>query len=476
VYIALLVFEVERVGFRLALVAMASGLAYTLLQHWRTRRTREARATIADDAWPRVTIQLPLRNERQVAERVIRAASAIDYPRDRLAIQVLDDSEDETVALVDEAVATARRSGIDISAVRRSDRRGFKAGHLSFGMARSEAEYFAVFDADFIPPPEFLRRTIPILVADARIGFVQTRWAFLNRNDSLLTRAQAMVLDGLMLVEQPTKSARRGPFQFNGTAGVWRRACIDGAGGWRFDSVVEDLDLSFRAFMTGWRFVHLVDLAVPAELPVSMRAFRVQQRRWTRGNAQVLRALSVRILRSDIRRWHRGSMLMHLGGRLIYVLLAILTLSMPLTTFGWIHPLVNYSLLGDALMLLLVSSVLALYQMRAERDAAQSPLHAVLMVPVVLGLHIGMSFCCATAFVSGLLSTDATFVRTPKTGGGGARYRSPFDVACLVELLVGTAYVLLTVDAAMHHYFAISLFFAFFCVSYLWVGIASLKR
>jgi cellulose synthase/poly-beta-1,6-N-acetylglucosamine synthase-like glycosyltransferase len=454
---------------------MSCGLIHTLYVHLRSRRAYEMNATIARNAWPRVTIQLPLRNERQVAERIIRAAAAIDYPRDRLEIQVLDDSEDETSDIVDRAIEAARQNDIDIFALRRSDRVGFKAGHLALGMASAKGEHIAIFDADFIPPPDFLRRTIPILVADPRVGFVQSRWDFLNRTESLLTRTQAMMLDGLMLVEQPTKSARRWPFQFNGTAGVWQRTCIDDAGGWLSKSIVEDLDLSFRALIAGWRFVHLSDLAVFAELPVSLRSFRLQQRRWTRGNAQVLRKLGLPILRSNLRRWHQASMLVHLAGRVIYVLLALLTLSMPLTTFEWIHPLVNYSLVGDAYLLFFVVSALSLYYLCAERDASRTTAQAIVTVPLMLALNIGMSFCCATSFVSGLLSPRAIFVRTPKTGGGARLYRSSFDAMCLLEIAIGLAYVVFTALALAHHYFAISLFFGFFSASYLWVGTASVK-
>ena len=473
--------EAERLLFRLALVQMVLGILYAMFCFLRFRRDGEKVPTILENDWPHVTVQLPIRNEFYVADRVIRAAAALDYPNDRIEIQVLDDSDDETVALVDSTVEELRESGVQIRTIRRSLRTGFKAGHLALGLESARGEFLASFDADFIPPSDFLRRTIPIFRSDETVGMVQGRWEFLNQSSSFLTWVQATILNGLMLIDQPIKSRRRNPFQFNGTAGVWRKTCIEDAGGWRGDSMVEDLDLSYRAFMKHWRFVDLPDLAVPTELPDTMMAYRAQQRRWTRGNAQMLRALGPKVLMSDLKIGHRAGMMMHLGGRLIYLLLAVLTVTMPLITFGWIHPLVNYPLAQDGALLAAVMAALLLFYVPAQLMVKESFVRAVCSVPMVVSVNIGLSLCCATAFLSGLFSRRSVFVRTPKVGahGGGStgpRYHAPFDPLCLVETIVGTAYVFFTRLAVMRgrEYFVLSLFFAFFAFSFLWVGLTSL--
>jgi len=478
--IGLVAFELERLAFRLVLVVMIVGLTRTLVTWLRLKPVKRG-AGLADEAWPKVTVQIPLRNEFYVADRVIRAVSRFDYPKDRLEVQVLDDSDDDTKIIVDATVDDVRaETGLQITVVRRPVPKGYKAGHLALGLESAKGEFVAIFDADFVPPRDFLTIAIPILVADDKIGLVQGRWEFLNGTASLLTRIQALVLYGLMLIEQPAKSRSGKPFQFNGTAGVWRRACIDDAGGWSGASVVEDLDLSYRAIMKGWRFIHLPDLAVPTELPETMMAYRAQQRRWTRGNAQMLRALGLKVLLDgNLSITQRISMLMHLGGRVLYVLLACLTVSMPLTTFEVIKPIVNYSVLQDGAVLAFVVIAFLAFYVPARQAAGGSRWGAALTVGPMLAFHIGMSFCCTTAFLSGLYGREAVFVRTPKSGGTeaklrGPRYRPPLDIVCVLELVIGVAYVGFTVLAASKGYLATAAFFALITVSYLWVGATSL--
>src|SRR5262245_43215436 len=226
--------------------------------------------------WPVVTVQLPIFNEVYVAERLIDAVAGLDYPADRLEIQVLDDSTDETAAIVAGLVGRWQRRGVDIRHLHRTDRRGYKAGALAAGMDVARGSVFAIFDADFIPPADFLRRAVPALIADPRLAFVQARWGHTNRDDSLLTSLQALSIDGHFAIEQRARAAAGHWFNFNGTAGIWRRDALADAGGWRDDTLTEDLDVSYRAWLRGWRAAYLGELVAPAELPVSINAYRRQ--------------------------------------------------------------------------------------------------------------------------------------------------------------------------------------------------------
>ena len=249
--------------------------------------------------WPVVTVQLPLYNEMYVAQRLIEAVCRLDYPRDRLEIQVLDDSADETTGIVARVVEEQRRLGIDIHHLHRTDRRGFKAGALAAGLERARGNLIAIFDADFVPQPEFLREAVPHF-SDPGLGMVQGSWAHINRGYSLLTRAQAILLDGHFLIEHTARNRGGCFFNFNGTAGIWRREAILLPGGWQHDTLTEDLDLSYRAQLAGWKFLYLPDLAVPSELPVDINGFKGQQYRWTKGSVQTGRKLLGRILRAPL--------------------------------------------------------------------------------------------------------------------------------------------------------------------------------
>ena len=250
---------------------------------------------------PRVTIQLPVYNEMYVVERLIDAVARIDYPRDRLEIQVLDDSTDETQGIARAKVERLKRHGHDIVYLHRNNRQGFKAGALQEGLKIARGELVAVFDADFVPSPDFLRKSVNYFT-DERIGMVQVRWEHLNRDYSHLTQAQAIFLDGHFVIEHTARNRSGRFFNFNGTAGVWRRATIEDAGCWQHDTLTEDLDLSYRAQLKGWQFVYLPEVVSPAEVPVEMNAFKSQQHRWAKGSIQTARKLLPRILRSDLPR------------------------------------------------------------------------------------------------------------------------------------------------------------------------------
>jgi cellulose synthase/poly-beta-1,6-N-acetylglucosamine synthase-like glycosyltransferase len=470
--------EAPRGALRLAALSLVLGVVFTLVTYALARRRRRHDPAPEPRSWPFVTVQLPIRNEFYVADRVIAAAAALAYPRDRFEVQVLDDSDDETIEVVDAAVAVARAAGVDIRVLRRGSRAGYKAGHLALGLESARGEFVAMFDADFVPPPDFLARTVPLFAADPKLGMAQARWTFLNRDASLLTRAQAMILDALLVIEQPSKSARAWPFQFNGTAGVWRRASIDDAGGWSGDSVAEDLDLSYRAYLRGWRFVHLADLEVPTELPVTVAAFRAQQERWTRGNAQVLRKLGLRILASDMPLGHRLGMLLHLGGRAVYALVAILALTLPWTSSGVLVPLVAYPpALDVALFAAAVVSVGALHA-AAQRAIGRSALRAVVALPTVFALSFGISLLCGIAYVHGLCVRRGEFVRTPKRGDrgemNGPRYGTEPPPLALVELVVAALSIAASPVAAARGELADAALLAAFGGSFAWVAAASL--
>ncbi len=286
--------------------------------------------------WPRVTVQLPLYNERFVAQRSIRSACALDYPRELLQIQVLDDSSDDTVGIVDEAVEEAKRSGHVVEIVRRSDRVGFKAGALAAAMPTVTGEFVAIFDADFVPAPDFLERMVVRhgAFADPKIGFLQGRWGHFNRDESLLTRAQGAMHDGHFLIEQVARSSTGLWFNFNGSGGVWRRACIEDAGGWQTDTLTEDLDLSYRAWSRGWRGAYTPWVVAPGELPVTLSAFRRQQFRWARGSIQTAKKLATTIAGAPDRQVRKLAALAHVSAYMLHPLMWGFMVTWPLVIFA----------------------------------------------------------------------------------------------------------------------------------------------
>ncbi len=381
---------------------------------------------------PRVTVQLPVYNERTVAVRLIRSAGALRWPREALEIQVLDDSNDETVALVDEEVERLRRQGIDASVVRRSDRRGFKAGALDHGQRVALGEFVCIFDADFTPDPDFLERLMPSF-ADPRVGMVQARWGHANREDSLLTRAESALLDGHFVIEHKVRHDSGLFFNFNGTAGIWRRATIEAAGGWEHDTLTEDLDLSYRAQLAGWKFVYAPSVVAPAEVPPDIAAFKSQQHRWAKGSVQVFKKLGWRILTSDEPLATKFEALAHLSGNVGYPCVLLLALLMPLSlgSLGdypwWLH-----------LIVFVISTVsVFLFYERSQR-ALERPFFSRLRdIFAAVTLGIGMCVSQTRAVLEGLLPGTGVFVRTPKRGdGAGQRYRAMWKGLPGIELVL----------------------------------------
>jgi cellulose synthase/poly-beta-1,6-N-acetylglucosamine synthase-like glycosyltransferase len=282
----------------LAVFGFMAAMHYLLVLHWRLRRggladeaAALARPLPPDEALPHVVVQIPVFNEGALVRRAAWAAAALEWPRAKLHIQILDDSTDETPELSRAAAAELARDGFDVEVLRRTERTDFKAGALREGVARSPHAYFAIFDADYVPPPDFLRRTMRVLLAEPELAFVQARFDYLNPAENRLTEMQVVMLDAHLGIEQATRSWAGHPLPFNGTCGVWRRAAIEAAGGWHGDCLAEDLDLSYRAFMRGWRGRFLVGVAAPGELPATLRSWTAQQRRWTKGFGQVARRM-----------------------------------------------------------------------------------------------------------------------------------------------------------------------------------------
>ncbi len=378
------------------------------------RHRRDAPVEPAPPAeWPRVTVQLPLYNERYVASRLIDAACRLDYPRDRLEIQVLDDSTDDTREIVAAAVARHRAAGIAIHHLHRADRSGFKAGALAAGLTAAAGELIAVFDADFVPHPDFLRRTVPHF-GDPGVGMVQGRWDHLNRDFSLLTRIQAMLLDGHFVIEHTARHRSGCFFNFNGTAGVWRRAAIETAGGWQHDTLTEDLDLSYRAQLAGWRFVYRDDLTVPSELPVDVNGFKSQQYRWARGSIQTGRKLLGRILRAPLPWKVRAEAAIHLTNNASYLLMVALSLLVfPAMVLRRGSPPAVILAVDLPLFVAATASVLAFY-VASQVAAGRGWGRALGALPPLLGLGIGLAINNAQAVIAGLARRGGTFHRTPK--------------------------------------------------------------
>src|SRR5713101_4240083 len=395
--------------------------AYVMIAlHWWTRRSARAAPPPADPpVWPLVTVQLPLYNERYVAGRLLEAAGTLDYPADRLEIQVLDDSTDDTTAVVAETAQRLRARGVNVVHVRRTDRTGFKAGALASGLVSARGEFVAIFDADFVPPPEFLRRTIPHF-ADVRLAVVQTRWGHLNRDFSVLTVAQSLGIDGHFGVEQVARCRGHLLLNFNGTAGVWRRAAIEDAGGWAHDTLTEDLDLSYRAQLRHWRILYLPELVCPAELPVVISGFKSQQRRWAKGSIQTALKLLPQVFCSRLSLWAKYQAFIHLTYYMIHpLMLAVVLLSVPLLGLPALAP--------SAAILMLASGIFALASVGpacmlayAQAVLTEGGWRNALKLPSIMVIGVGVAWSTSMAVLSAFWSRDRTFVRTPKFGIGAA--------------------------------------------------------
>jgi cellulose synthase/poly-beta-1,6-N-acetylglucosamine synthase-like glycosyltransferase len=445
-------------------------------------RHREPASTIPD-VWPTVTVQLPIYNEMYVAGRLIDQVAAMDYPLDRLEIQVLDDSTDETRDIVADRVAHWRNEGIDIVHVRRPDRVGYKAGALRHGAAQSGSELLAIFDADFLPQPDFLRRAVPVMVADPELAFVQARWGHVNRGYSLLTRLQALAIDGHFGIEQRGRWATGNWFNFNGTAGVWRRAALDSAGGWHDDTLTEDLDLSYRAFLAGWRAGYVGGVEAPAELPVSFAAFRRQQHRWARGSLECAVKHVPAIWRSPAPVARKVSATLHLTGYVIHLLLLALSILYPLLVIvSASHPdlFSVFGVLGIFNLTTLAPTILFTVGQRQVGRRWFRQIPAVLLLSV---FGSGMMVNTGRAAWHAWKRQPAAFERTPKFGVRERnehwlhlRYQLGMDRIVFVELGLAALNAASCVAALRQGFWAIGLYSAVFAAGLGGAAAASIRQ
>ncbi len=430
---------------------------------WRNHRHVERAASehVLPAQLPTVTVQLPTYNEATVVERLIEAVARFDYPQDRLEIQVLDDSTDETRLLATRTVDALAKTGLDIKYVRRPDRVGYKAGALDYGLKTAKGELIAMFDADFIPSADFLKRIVGHF-DDPQIGMVQTRWEHINRDTSLMTQIQAMLLDGHHVVENQARFGSGRLFNFSGTGGIWRRTAIDDAGGWQHDTLTEDLDLSYRAQLKGWKFIYRPDVTTPSELPEEMSALRAQQYRWAKGTVQTARKLLGRVLSArELTFSQRLEAFFHMTPHAAYFLMMLLTilvlpalLVVPATDIGTM-------IMVDLPLCLGATGSIAAFFMLAETAQGRSPWGALLRLPGVIALGAGLSPLVTRAAWGGLRHMAGEFVRTPKKGSGMTRYRQRVSLPWAELILCGISSCSVFASVQSGHYFATPFTFLF---------------
>ncbi|MCL2639226.1 MAG: glycosyltransferase [Phycisphaerales bacterium] len=390
--------------------------------YWKHHRKTPAAAGTFEEL-PQVTVQLPMYNEMYVVRRIIEGACGLDYPREKLQIQVLDDSTDESAGIAQECCEEMRRLGHNVQYIHRTNRQGYKAGALTNGLAHATGEFIVIFDADFVPAKEMLKKSIHFFT-DPNVGCVQTRWDHMNRMDSLLTKCQAIFLDGHFMIEHTARN-RSGRFiNFNGTAGTWRRKAIDDSGGWQHDTLTEDVDLSYRAQLRGWQFVFLPEVLAPAELPPEIVGFKQQQHRWTKGQVQTAVKLLPTILKASLPWKVKAEAFFHLTCPAVY--LPAVVLSLILFPVWFVDPEL-FTVSKSALMAMVIASFCGLltasagtFYMLSQKAVGRSQWRTFLMVPMLMGLGMGICVMNALAVLEGLFGRqDTEFVRTPKYGSEG---------------------------------------------------------
>lgn len=432
---------------------------------------------------PPVTIQLPLYNERFVIERLLEAVLKIEYPRNLLQIQVLDDSTDETHPFTERLVAEHRAQGHPIEYRHRTNRHGFKAGALHEGLQTATGEIVAIFDADFVPPPDFLTRTVNFF-ADPQVGVVQTRWSYLNRDSNVLTEVQAMLLDGHFVLEHGARCGRGLFFNFNGTGGLLRRKMIDDAGGWQHDTLTEDSDLSYRAQLKGWKFVYLPVLDCPSELPVEMYGFQVQQSRWAKGLMQCARKLLPSILKADLPLRVKLEAFFHLTPNISYPMMMVVSaLMLPVMIVRFYMGWVQMVFLDLPLIVASFWSISAFYVL-AQRELYPGKWHkAIVMLPALLAVGVALTVINTRAVMEAMLGVQTSFVRTPKYALGNRqtrietmKYRRKSGILPFVEIAIGTYFLFMVLFAIeVYNFFSLP-FLLLFVAGYYWAGFGTLLQ
>ena len=455
-------------------------IIYLYLRHsWRRPEAKERFEEL-----PTVTVQLPVFNELHVVERLLTSVARLDYPKDKLQIQLLDDSTDETTEIARTEIDKLKAQGFDAELIHREDRTGFKAGALENGLKTSTGEYVFILDADFVPNPDVLRETIHYFTDD-QIGLIQTRWGHLNRNYKLLTRVQAMFLDGHLELEQTARNRSGRFFTFNGTGGIWRKQCIIDAGGWEHDTLTEDMDLSYRAQLRNWRFIFLNEVETPAELPVDMDGFKSQQHRWTKGSIQCCKKVLPAIWRSKFPLYVKLEATAHLTANFAWLLLMVLCfLIFPNTKYqpemsDWVRALIHIPIFIFA-----SGSVVFFYLMSQKALNPKGWFREIIYLPCLLALGIGMSINNTRAVLEALFNMQSGFVRTPKYGiekkkaenvstDRKRRYKAIKSVTPVLEFLFGLFFLFVLLDALLSGNLVSFIFLLPFPIGFFYTSLSS---
>ncbi|MBK1834305.1 cellulose synthase family protein [Roseibacillus ishigakijimensis] len=474
------------VSYVLVLVGLSAyslhrlGIIFLYLKH--SRKKPIAKSSFAE--LPVVTVQLPVFNERHVVKRLLKAVADLDYPTAKLHIQFLDDSTDDTTEIAREACQELSAKGFDVEFIHRTDRSGFKAGALENGMKTAKGEFIFILDADFVPNKNVLMEMVHHFT-DERVGLIQTRWGHLNRSFNLLTRVQAMFLDGHLELEQTARNRSGRFFTFNGTAGIWRKSCIVDAGGWEHDTLTEDMDLSYRAQLKGWKFIFLNEVETPAELPVDMNGFKNQQHRWTKGSIQVCKKVLPAIWKSRFPLYVKLEATAHLTANFAYLLLFLLLFlifpnqkvqpDMP----GWAQQVIYLPI-----MFFGMSSILFFYVTSQKALRPDCWFRELKYLPLLIALGIGMSVNNAKAVLEAIFNRQSGFVRTPKYGeaaqSGGTiqkrtgTYKAGKSITPLVEFIFGLFFLFVVGDALMTGNLVSFIFLLPFPIGFLYTSLASL--
>lgn len=474
--------------FGVAFLLMLYGLnCYVMIRIFRRRYREAARQReemrrrhppeelLARTDLPPVTTQIPVYNEFNVVERIMRAVCAMAYPAGLHEIQILDDSTDETRDEIDRVAEDLQQMGHDIRVIRRPDRVGFKAGALANGLKTAKGQFVALFDADFVPPQDYWLHTIPYFLEDPKLGLVQARWGHINRKSSLLTRTQGIGIDGHFVVEQGGRTWNRLFMNFNGTAGVWRRAAIDEAGGWQHDTLTEDMDLSYRVQLAGWTTQYLLDVVVPAEIPEDMRAFKNQQFRWAKGSIQTAKKMLPAVLRSDASWFKKMQAAVHLTQYMVHPLMLLLAVgSLPILLLN------NLTFSPLLFSIFAVAIVLAMAGPNVLYILSQNALHRdwprrLIYLPALVVIGVGLAFNNSRAVFEALIGRESGFIRTPKRGDRETkRYRVNLPWPAMVELSLGLYCAVTFTLYVLHDKVLAGQFIAIYSAGFLFAGLTTL--
>ncbi|MDW8246896.1 MAG: glycosyltransferase family 2 protein, partial [Sandaracinaceae bacterium] len=475
--------ECLAIGLYLALLAILGAYGFHRIQllylYLRYRKIKPQPIGRFDEL-PRVTIQLPIYNEMYVVDRLLESIARIDYPKNKLDIQVLDDSTDETQIIARAKVEELKKQGFDIAYVHRKQRKGFKAGALQAGLQSAKGDFILIFDADFVPQPSIVKELIHYFT-DPQVGMVQARWGHLNQSYSLLTQVQSMMLDGHFIIEHIGRNRSGRFFNFNGTGGMWRKSAILDAGGWQDDTLTEDMDLSFRAQMRGWKFIYVPDIVTPAELPCEINAFKGQQFRWAKGSAQTTKKLFWQVIKAKIPLKVKIELIFHMTNNFAYVFLLVLAV-LQLPNMWLRHYFESPKLVWfDLPLFMLTSASIAAFYLVAHHAIYGRILEAFWKLPMMMAVGIGLSLNNARAVIEGLFGPHGEFVRTPKHGitsrnhsWKNKKYKTSHQAYSWIEIILGVYFLATILIAIAIGAWSTVPFLLLFMVGFLYVGFTSL--